>query len=41
MVAVFLALVSAMVGFWVMSNLSKEGSGRQRSAAVDYNDWEN
>ena len=40
MVAVILAVISGLVGLWVMSNLSKEGNGRQRSAAIDYEDYD-
>lgn len=38
--ACFLAVISGFVGLWVMSNLSKEGNGRQRSAAIDYEDYD-
>ena len=33
--AFILAVISTFVGMWVMSNLSKEGNGRQRTAVLD------
>jgi len=33
--ACFLAVISGFVGLWVMSNLSKEGNSRQRTAVMD------